>query len=115
MACSVTPAPRATTIPTISWPGITGSRGSGNSPSTRWRSVRHTPQARTASSTWPGPGSGRARSIGRKARRGASKTIARIVADMGALAAQLLQRFIDARDGDDVDALDAVLGTVRVR
>ncbi len=42
--------------PTISWPGTSGSFGSGSSPSTTCRSVRQTAQAPTAISTCPGPG-----------------------------------------------------------
>ena len=53
-----TPSPRATHRPTISWPGTSGSFGSGSSPSTTCRSVRHTPQAATSTSTCPGPASG---------------------------------------------------------
>ena len=46
------------TVPTISWPGIRGSLGWVNSPSTTCRSVRQTPQARTRMSTCSGPGRG---------------------------------------------------------
>ncbi len=58
----VTPAPRSTTTPTISWPGTSGSVGSVSSPSTMCRSVRHTPQACTRSRISPGPGRGTVRS-----------------------------------------------------
>ena len=47
-------APRPTTVPTIWWPGTSGSFGSVSSPSTMWRSVRQTPQAATEIRTWPG-------------------------------------------------------------
>ena len=52
------PRPAASTVPTTWWPGTSGSFGSGSSPSTTCRSVRHTPHARTFTSTSPGAGSG---------------------------------------------------------
>ena len=55
-ACSRRPAGRPR--PTISCPGVTRGRRGARSPSVRWRSVRHTPQARTRTRTSPGPGSG---------------------------------------------------------
>src|SRR3984957_16769212 len=58
----VTPAPRASTRPTISCPGMMGYLMSGNSPSSTCRSVRQTPQAETATRAWSGPGSGSGRS-----------------------------------------------------
>src|SRR5437660_9872180 len=39
--------------PTTWWPGITGDLRGGNSPSITCKSVRHTPQARTRTSTSP--------------------------------------------------------------
>ena len=45
-----------TTSPTTSWPGITPGRCTGRSPSVTCRSVRHTPQARTATRSSPGAG-----------------------------------------------------------
>src|SRR2546422_731451 len=57
---------------------MSGTLGFGSSPSRTWRSVRHTPHAATASSTWPGPGSGRGMSAARRGRRGASRIMARI-------------------------------------
>ena len=47
----VTSRPTASTRPTISCPGTMGIVGFGNSPSTTWRSVRHTPHASTLTST----------------------------------------------------------------
>ena len=44
------------TRPTISWPGMIGSFGSGSSPSTTCRSVRQTPHAATSTRTSPRPG-----------------------------------------------------------
>src|SRR2546422_4350372 len=57
---------------------MSGSVGFGSSPSRTCRSVRHTPHAATASSTWPGPGSGREMSTARRGRRGTSSIMARI-------------------------------------
>ena len=57
--------PRASTTPTTSWPGTVSGRCGARSPSARCRSVRQTPQQRTATRTCPGPGSGRSRSIAR--------------------------------------------------
>ena len=54
----VLPAPSRSTTPTTSCPGVTRGRCGARSPSVRWRSVRHTPQARTRTRTSPGPGSG---------------------------------------------------------
>src|SRR5438067_6862365 len=56
------PGPMASTAPTISCPGTTCGRCTGRSPSATCRSVRHTPQVRTATRISPGPGSGTARS-----------------------------------------------------
>src|SRR5438128_2536536 len=55
-----------------------GSLGLGRSPSATCRSVRQTPQARTVTSTWPGPGSGRGTSAARSGRPGASSSMARM-------------------------------------
>jgi len=56
-----TPAPFANTLPTISWPKISGNFGLVNSPSNIWRSVRQTPQAQTLIkiSFWPNEGTGK--------------------------------------------------------
>src|SRR6185312_12184457 len=43
-----------------------------------WRSVRQTPQARTASRIWPGPGSGSVSSVSRSGWPARLRTIARI-------------------------------------
>src|SRR6185312_852716 len=59
---AVTPAPSASTMPTISWPGTSGSFGFGNSPSTTCKSVRQTPHASMRTRTWPGPGTRSGRS-----------------------------------------------------
>jgi hypothetical protein len=50
--------PSASMRPTISCPGMIGSFGFSNSPSTTWRSVRQTPQASTRTRSSPGPGTG---------------------------------------------------------
>ena len=68
--------PSSSLVATIWWPRISGYRGAGTSPSTMWRSVRHTPQARTRSRTCPGPGLGSATSASRSPRPGASSSIA---------------------------------------
>ena len=65
---------------TIWWPGTTGSREPRSSPSRMCRSVRHTPQAWTSTSTSPGRegsscGSGSSRAC--SGRPGSSRTIAR--------------------------------------
>ena len=52
-----TPAPIASIRPTISWPGMIGTFGSGSSPSTTCRSVRQTPQAATFTRNLARPGS----------------------------------------------------------
>ena len=57
------PGPTSATRPTISCPGTIGILASGNSPSTTCRSVRHTPQALTAITIWPGAARGIARSV----------------------------------------------------
>ncbi len=75
----VTPAPQATTSPTIWCPGTSGRRGSRSSPSTTCRSVRQMPQASTRSSTPSGPGCGTARVSARSGSPGACSTIACIV------------------------------------
>src|SRR5215467_10574944 len=59
----VTPSPSRSIVPTISWPGTRGTSIFGSSLSTTWRSVRHTPHARTRTSTWPVPTSGTSRSM----------------------------------------------------
>jgi len=71
MANRSTPSPSAATLPTISWPGTSGSFGSDRSPSTTCRSVRQTAQAWTRISTWPGPGDGTAIDTGRNRDRAA--------------------------------------------
>ena len=48
----------ASTVPTIWWPRTRGGEAISTSPSSRCRSVRHTPHACTRSSNSPGPGSG---------------------------------------------------------
>ena len=55
-----TAEPMAATSPTTSWPGTTPTRCTGRSPSVTCRSVRHTPQAstRTSSSSDAGAGTG---------------------------------------------------------
>ena len=58
-----TPGPARATSPTISWPGTSGNFGSGSSPSTTCRSVRHTAQALTFTRIWPAPGSGTGSSV----------------------------------------------------
>src|SRR5262245_59345077 len=68
--------PGWTTRPTTWWPGTSGSFGSGSSPSTTWRSVRQTPQASTATSTWPSPGSGAGSTASRRGVPGRSSTSA---------------------------------------
>ena len=50
--------PSSTTSPTTSCPGVTCGRWTGRSPSVTCRSVRHTPQTRTATSRSCGPGRG---------------------------------------------------------
>src|SRR5262245_11121370 len=72
-----TPAPTASTMPTISCPGTTGRRMPGSSPSTMCRSVRQTPQASTLTRTSPGPGSGSGRSSSTRGRPREERTIAR--------------------------------------
>src|SRR5262245_50474444 len=71
-------SPLPTTSPTIWCPGIRGSFGCGSSPSTMWRSVRQTPQARTRISTCPGSGAGSGSSATRSGVPAASSTIARM-------------------------------------
>src|SRR5659263_311235 len=61
VAKTVTPGPRAATVPTTSWPGTIGVKAGfagSQSPSTMCRLERQTPQAATLTSSWPGPGSG---------------------------------------------------------
>src|SRR5215831_8306802 len=58
----LTPSPSRSIVPTISWPGTRGTSIFGSSLSTTWRSVRHTPHARTCTSTWPAPTPGTSRS-----------------------------------------------------
>ena len=72
------PRPTSTTVPTIWWPGTSGSFGSSSSPSTMCRSVRQTPQAPTEIRTWPAPGRGSGSSAGRSGSPARSRTIARI-------------------------------------
>ena len=83
------PSPIAATSPMISWPGVNGSVGWVNSPSTMCRSVRQTPQASTFSSNCPGPGAGRGRRSRTSGVLGARKTIDRIVA--GCISAAVLR------------------------
>src|SRR6266545_2258026 len=52
------PAASATTVPTTSCPGTTDGRCTGRSPSATCRSVRHTAQALTRTSSSPSPGEG---------------------------------------------------------
>ena len=52
------PSPGASTVPTTWWPGMTGRRRGGRSPSITWRSVRQIPQTRTRTLISPGPGEG---------------------------------------------------------
>src|SRR5215467_4236873 len=75
-----TSAPIAATRPTISWPGTIGSFGSGNSPSTTCRSVRHTPQAATSTRISPAPGVGIGCSRNTSGVPGRSSTMARMLA-----------------------------------
>jgi len=56
---SPAPGPSASTIPTPSWPGISGTAGLiGQSPCAAWMSVWQRPQASIRTSTWPSLGSG---------------------------------------------------------
>ena len=56
---SPAPDPSASTIPTPSWPGISGRGGLiGQSPCAAWMSVWQRPQASIRTSTWPSLGSG---------------------------------------------------------
>src|SRR6478735_6400639 len=57
-----TPSPTAITVPTPSWPGISGNFGlTGQSPCAAWISVWHNPLASIFTSTCPAPGSGTSR------------------------------------------------------
>jgi hypothetical protein len=69
-------------VPSIWWPGTSGSFGSLSSPSRMWRSVRQTPQAETAISTCPGPGEGSGNCVARSGSPARSRTIARIVGSL---------------------------------
>ena len=71
-----TPSPSSAIVPAISCPGTTGSFD-GDSPLMTCRSLWHTPQAATRTSTSPGPGRGSRSSSIRKA-PGARSTAARI-------------------------------------
>ena len=73
-----TSPPARSTVATISCPRTRGSFGDGSSPSTTCRSVRQTPHARTRSSTSPAAMVGTGRSAARRARPGASSSIARM-------------------------------------
>src|SRR4029453_2061038 len=58
-ATSVTPAPRLSTIPTPSWPGMNGSFGlTGQSPCAAWMSVWHRPDVSIRTTTSPDPATG---------------------------------------------------------
>src|SRR5262245_59882505 len=87
----LTAEPRRSTRATISWPGTIGSFGSGSSPSTTCRSVRHTPQASTRSAISVAAGSGVARSSRRSGRPGSPRTMAFIVVRGLALRDVILQ------------------------
>src|SRR5262249_6148213 len=63
---------------TIMGPGPGGGFGRVSSPSTIWRSVRQTAQARTCSSSSPAAASGSGISAARSGVRGASRSIARM-------------------------------------
>jgi hypothetical protein len=67
-------------MPTIWWPGTSGSFACVSSPSTMCRSVRQTAQASTRRSSSPAAGSGTGSSARRSGSPGRSSTIARIVA-----------------------------------
>src|SRR6476646_6917585 len=69
-------APNAATLPTISWPGMSGSFEFGSSPSTTCRSVRQTPQAATSSNISRAAGTGVGRSRMRSGARAVSSTMA---------------------------------------
>ena len=84
------PGPQASTSPTISWPGISGSLGCGSSPSTTCRSVRQTAQAVTRTRTWPGPGTGSGSWAGRSGWPGASRTMANMTRTIAAIARRRL-------------------------
>lgn len=71
--------PMASTSPTTSWPGTIGNIGSGSSPSTTCKSVRHTTQAWTRIRICPGPGSGTARVLARGPSPARSSTMVVIV------------------------------------
>src|SRR3990170_934990 len=81
MAKRRAPSPRASTNPTIWWPGMTGRFGGGSSPSTSWRSVWQRPHALISSRTSSGPGIGAGRSTASRGSRstgpGARRSIAR--------------------------------------
>src|SRR6266849_1652151 len=64
--------------PTIWCPGMSGSFGLGNSPSTKCRSVRQTAHVLTRTSSCPGPGFGVGTSRCTSAFPGFSRTIARM-------------------------------------
>src|SRR5579883_355961 len=74
----VTPEPIASIRPTISCPGMTGSLGLDNSPSTTCKSVRQTPQAPTLILISPAPGCGSGRSSSMSGVQISFKTIARM-------------------------------------
>src|ERR1700722_6001676 len=81
---AVTPAPRATTRPMPSWPGVNGGFGfSGQSPFAACRSVWQTPQASVLISISPGPGVGMSYSRNSSGLPNATTTAACIVLAMG--------------------------------
>jgi hypothetical protein len=74
------------TVPTISCPGIRGNFGSGSSPSTTCRSVRHTAQASTLTSSSPDFGRGTPTCWGCNGVKGLVNTIANMLLGILAVA-----------------------------
>src|SRR5437764_9383762 len=76
MRNSLACGPSAPTVPTISWPGVTGKGIAGSSPSSTCRSVRRTPQAGTWTSSSCPCGDGRLTSVSTSGAPGLTKRIA---------------------------------------
>src|SRR5260370_19444981 len=74
------------TVPTISCPGSRGNFGSGSSPSTTCRSVRHTAQASTLTSSSPDFGRGTPTCWGCNGVKGLVNTIANMLLGISAVA-----------------------------
>nr|CUV44783.1 protein of unknown function [Ralstonia solanacearum] len=96
----VTPAPHDSTVPTISWPGMSEGLGLGGSPSTMCKSVRHTPQADTAIRTLPGPGTGMGMFRNFNGARTPSRTMACIESDIEASEREVRLQYGRAARGD---------------